>query len=136
MEYTEIGNLRIRGTEIYYLIVCARKLWLFQKGIQMEHTSDRVKEGTVLHETSYKRQQNKEVAIDNLIQIDILDGETVREVKSSSKMYNADKMQILYYLYYLKHEYDIEKSGTLHYPKEKKQKQLYLLKKQNTKLSF
>jgi len=43
----------ITGTHISYYLVCHRKLWLFSHEIRMEHTSDLVSEGRLIHETSY-----------------------------------------------------------------------------------
>ena len=46
----------ITGLHIQYYFVCHRKLWLFANGIQMEHTSDLVYEGKLIHETTYPQQ--------------------------------------------------------------------------------
>lgn len=86
----------------------------------MEHLSDRVLSGKVLHETAYSRQKNRDIEIDDFIKLDIVDGEFVREIKLSSKMSNSHKMQLLYYLYYL-YMKGIEKKGIINYVKEKRQ---------------
>ncbi|MGC9189067.1 MAG: Dna2/Cas4 domain-containing protein, partial [Sulfurihydrogenibium sp.] len=65
--------------------------------------------------------------IDNLIMIDIIEDSNIREVKYSDKMQKADKMQILYYLYYLK-KLGIEKRGIINYPRQKKREFLELTK--------
>jgi CRISPR-associated exonuclease Cas4 len=49
----------ITPTHINYYHVCHRKLWLFSHGIQMEHTSDLVSEGRLIHETSYPQRPEK-----------------------------------------------------------------------------
>lgn len=114
----DIENLKTSGIKVDYYFICKRKLWLFDKGISMESESDRVTQGKVVHEESYKKQKSKEILIDNLIRLDIIDKNYVREVKISSKMKEADKMQLLYYLYYLKC-IGINRKGTLNYVKEK-----------------
>lgn len=115
----DIVELSVGGLQVDYYCICKRKLWLYTKGISMETTSDRVIQGTVLHENSYNSVNNKEVLINNMINIDILDKDYVREVKITSKMMDADRMQLLYYLYVLK-KMGIEKKGTLNYTKEKR----------------
>jgi CRISPR-associated exonuclease Cas4 len=45
--------MQITGTHFNYYLICHRKLRLFANGIQMEHTSDAVYEGKLIHETSY-----------------------------------------------------------------------------------
>lgn len=111
-------NLKISGIKMDYYFICKRKLWLFDKGICMEETNDRVIQGAVVHEASYKRAKTKEQFIDNLIKVDIIDNNYVKEVKISSRMKKADKMQLLYYLYYLK-QMGIYRKGSLNYVKEK-----------------
>ena len=91
----------------------------------MEQNSDRVMSGKIIHENSYKRQKHKELLIDNLLRLDIVDSEYVREVKISSKMKKADEMQLYYYIYYLK-KLGINKKGMINYVKEKKQKEIEL----------
>ncbi|TCS93597.1 CRISPR-associated protein Cas4 [Hazenella coriacea] len=116
--------IKTQGTNVHYYYVCQRKLWLFSKQITMEHESDLVLQGKILHEQSYK-QKKKEVNIDDLIQIDLIGQEYVGEVKSSSKMEQADRMQLLYYLYYLKN-IGVKRSGKIHYVKEKKVEEVEL----------
>ncbi len=118
---TEINfeEIKVNGIKINYYVICPRKLWLFDKKITMEDKSDKVLLGSILHEESYKRDKPKEVLIDNLIVIDIVDSLNIREVKYSDKMIEADKMQVLYYLYYLK-KLGIEKRGIINYPRQRK----------------
>ena len=98
----DLENYKTQGVKINYYYLCKRKLWLFSKGITMEHLSDRVLSGKVLHENAYSRQKSKEIVIDDIIKLDIIDGDFIREVKLSSRMSNSHRMQLLYYLYYLK----------------------------------
>lgn len=120
-------DLTTTGLQVHYYKVCQRKLWLHAHQLGFEDEDDKVKQGKVLHETSYRRKQAKEVLIDNLIRIDILDEDYVGEVKSSSKMHDADRSQLLYYLYVLQ-QMGIEKKGKIHYPKEKKVEEVILTK--------
>lgn len=115
-----LDDYKTQGVKVNYYYICKRKLWLFSKGITMEHLSDRVLSGKVLHETAYSRQKNREVVIDDLLKLDIVDGDFVREVKLTSRMSTSDKMQLLYYLYYLR-KMGIEKKGIINYVKEKRQ---------------
>lgn len=93
----------------------------------MEHNSDRVLSGKVLHEKSYPRMKKREVLVDGLLKLDIVDGEYIREIKISSKMKKSDRMQLLYYLYYLKQK-GIEKKGLINYVKEKRVEEIELSK--------
>lgn len=118
----DLKDLKVQGVKINYYYICKRKLWLFSKGITMEQNSNRVESGKILHENSYKRMKTKEVLIDDILKLDIIKGDHVREVKISSKMQEADEMQ----LYYLKKVLGIEKKGLINYVKEKKQDELIL----------
>lgn len=114
-----LENFKVQGIKFNYYFVCKRKLWLFNKGITMEDTSDRVMEGKTVHEDSYSRLKTREVLIDDMLRLDIMDKEFVREIKITSKMESVDKMQLLYYLYYLK-QLGVEKKGVLNYVKERR----------------
>ncbi len=107
---------RITGVQINYYFGCRRKLWLFSRGIQMEHESDLVYQGKVIHETSYERAR-KEVEIDQikLDFLDISDG-VLHEVKKSDKWSEAHEWQVLYYLYVLKEKGITGMRGELDYP--------------------
>lgn len=126
-------RLRVQGVKINYYYVCKRKLWLFSKGITMEHNSNRVLSGKVVHESSYPRLKKKEILVDDLLKLDIVDGEYIREVKMSSKMSEADRMQLLYYLYYLKQK-GVEKKGLVNYVKEKRVEEVELTTKDEKKI--
>lgn len=125
MEYN-FDDFKVQGIKFNYYFVCKRKLWLFSKGIAMEESNDRVQQGKITHEYAYKNKEDKkEKLIDGLIKIDILEKEGIREVKLSSKMKEFDRMQLLYYLYYLK-QLGIIKKGTLNYVKERRVEEVVL----------
>lgn len=123
----EVKGAKVQGVQLNYYYICKRKLWLFSKGISMEHNSDRVLSGKVIHEKSYPQMKKKEVLVDGLVKLDIMDGEYIREVKISSKMKKSDRIQLLYYLYYLKQK-GIEKKGLINYVKERRVEEIELSK--------
>lgn len=124
-EFFDFHSLKTTGIKINYLYVCVRKLWLFDKGIQMESYSDKVLMGKLLSDYSYPKETTREILIDNLICIDIIGDDEIREVKYSNKLAHADRIQILYYLYYLK-QIGIEKKGVINYPKQRKKEEVIL----------
>lgn len=128
----QLEKYKTQGVKVNYYYICKRKLWLFSKGISMEHTSDRVLSGKLVHEDSYKR-KNKEILIDDILKLDILDKDYVREVKISSKLTEPDKMQLYYYLFYLKN-LGIHKKGSINYVKEKKTEEIELTKEIEEKI--
>ncbi|GLI52441.1 CRISPR-associated protein Cas4 [Thermodesulfovibrio yellowstonii] len=91
----------------------------------MESKSDKVLMGKLLGDYSYPAESKKELLIDNLINIDIVGDDQIREVKYSNRLANADRIQILYYLYYLK-QLGIEKQGIINYPKMRKREEITL----------
>ncbi|MDR2624589.1 MAG: CRISPR-associated protein Cas4 [Methanobrevibacter sp.] len=118
-----ISNIsKINGSQINYYFICKTKLWLFSHNIQMEQESDIVSLGKQLHENSYKRE--KDYLIDNLINVDFIKKRKdieIHEVKKTPKMEKSHEYQLLYYMYYLKNEKDIENIvGYIDYPKIRK----------------
>ncbi len=131
--------MQITATLINIFNVCPRECWLHANGITMEHTSDVVYEGKVLHETSYAQRasQFKEMLIstkwqdiDLFGQIDYFDVKkhVVYETKKSNKVEDAHTLQLKFYLWllYLSGVKDV--SGILEYPKLRKTTEIYLSK--------
>lgn len=131
----QIDEMMATGVQVHYYTVCKRKLWLFTHQISFEDESDYVLQGKILHETSYKRSKSREVIIDQLIKIDIIDDEYIGEIKSSSKMAEADRAQLLYYLYVLG-QMGVYKKGKIHYPKEKRVEEIELSEKDSEKINY
>ena len=105
----------ITGVEISYYYICKRKLWLFSHNIRMEHTSDAVEIGAIIHENSYQRKR-KEIELDG-IKIDFIEPGRglVHEVKKSKSVEEAHIWQLKYYLYRLK-KLGMTFTGKIDYP--------------------
>lgn len=129
---------KINGTQINYYFICRTKMWLFSHNIQLEHESENVKLGKILHEDSFKRE--KDYLIDNLINVDFIkltDYVEVHEVKKTQKMEKSHEFQLLYYMHYLKNEKDIDNiKGFLDYPKNKKKVEICLTKENEKELLY
>ena len=119
LNLSDLEKIRITGVKVSYYFVCKRKLWLFSHGLAFESSSEKVALGKLLHEIVYSSAGKKEVLIDNLIRIDVVSRRAVRETKLSSKMEEADKWQVYYYLFYLE-QLGIKREGEIAYPKEKR----------------
>jgi CRISPR-associated exonuclease Cas4 len=113
----------ITGTVFGYYHYCIKKMWLFNNGITMEHTSDIVLDGKINHETTKNRRQKKykEISFGN-IKIDFYDvkNNTIYETKRNFKNKNIDEWQLKYYMYIFFKNENINIKGILEYPKSKK----------------
>ena len=110
--------MQITATHINYYFVCKRKLWLFSNGINMEHTSDLVYEGKLIHENTYPQRSERYEELEiNGCKIDYYDAKNkvVHEIKKSNKVEEAHSWQLKYYLLILL-RYGIEATGILEYP--------------------
>ena len=112
-------TMRITASHIVYLLVCHRKLWLFANGVEMEHFSEHVLEGRLIHTTTYPRRSSQyvEVQIDG-IKIDFYDPRTrtVHETKRGRAIEAAHRAQVQYYLYKLGQHGVAGASGLIEYP--------------------
>ena len=112
--------MHLTATHINYFMVCRRKLWLFSNGIHMEHTSDTVAEGKLIHETSYPQRAERytELEIDGSV-IDFYDARNkiIHEVKKSSRIETAHVWQVKYYIWLLKKNGVDGVTGIIEYPK-------------------
>jgi CRISPR-associated exonuclease Cas4 len=115
--------MQITGTHFNYFHLCHRKLWLFANGITMEHTSDAVYEGKLIHESAYpqrpERYQEVEVAG---IKIDFYDqkNKVIHEIKKSDKIEDAHEWQVKFYIYTLENIGVEGVTGILEYPQLRK----------------
>lgn len=113
----------VTGTQFNYFLVCHRKLWLFANGINMEHVSDLVYEGRLIHENSYKQRSSKykEIELDG-IKIDFYDSKNkiIHETKKSRKEHESQVWQLKYYIFRLMEAGVDGVIGLLEYPAERK----------------
>jgi len=128
---SSLATLRIGGTEVHYYVLCPRKLWWFSHGMEQEHVGgntgqENVALGQLLHSESYSDKTRKDVMIDDLLRLDFTDGGVVHEIKKSRGGEKATLYQLLYYLYYLKHEKGIETTGMIDYPLEHRRQEVVL----------
>lgn len=111
--------MTITGTHFNYYQVCHRKLWLFANGISMEHTSELVYEGKLIHEESYPQRASRyeEVAIEG-IKVDYYDARNhiIHEVKKSNKVERAHELQLKYYMFVFEQHGIKDVRGILEYP--------------------
>lgn len=121
--------MTITGTHFNYYQLCRRKLWLFANGISMEHTSELVYEGKLIHEQSYPQRSARyeEVAIDG-IKVDYYDARNrvIHEVKKSNKVDHAHEWQLKYYMYVFEQHGVDGVRGILEYPTLRKTKEVLL----------
>lgn len=121
--------MRITGTHFNYYQVCKRKLWLFANGINLEHTSDLVYEGKLIHEDSYPQRTSKyeEIELDG-IKVDFYDSKNkiIHEIKKSNKVELAHEWQLKYYIYVFEKNGITGVSGVLEYPTLRKTKEVFL----------
>lgn len=126
--FSQPVHMNITATHINYYSICKRKLWLFANGINMEHTSDIVAEGKLIHETSYPQRAERYTEIelsfplgnDMLFgKIDFYDADkrVIHEIKKSDKMEEAHEWQVKFYIWLLKLNGINDVKGTIEYPK-------------------
>jgi len=129
--------MTITGTYINYYFICHRKLWLFANGINMEHTSDLVSEGRLIHETTYPQRSEKYTEIElEGIKIDYFDpvNKVIHETKKSGSKEEAHKWQLKYYMYVLKLHGMEGVTGKLEYPKQRETEEVFLTTEDEDKL--
>ena len=115
-----MSEITINGTLIWYYYICKREVWLIGHGMEPEQENDYMALGRHIHEIFYQRRK-KELTIDNTIKIDILPGRRViGEIKKSSRYLESAKMQVAFYLYYMKREKGTNMEGLLLIPEERR----------------
>lgn len=130
---------QLTATHINYYFICRTKLWLFSNGINMEHNSDLVFEGKLVHEYTYPQRSEKfqEIEIGN-VKIDFYDARNhvIHEVKKSDKVEIAHEWQLKYYIYTMWQAGIEEVSGILEYPKLRRTTEVYLSERDKAELEL
>ena len=112
----------ITATHINYFHICRRKLWLFSNSITMEQTSDLVTEGKLIGESTYPQRAERYTEVEfEGVKIDFYDAKNrvVHEIKKSSKIEEAHRAQVKYYLWVLENNGITGARGILEYPKQR-----------------
>jgi len=127
----------LTGIHFNYYLICPRKLWLFSKGINMEHTSELVYEGHLIHENFYtfRSERFKEIEIEG-IKIDYYDYKKriIHEIKKSDSYEEAHILQMKYYIYILQKNGIEGVTGILEYPKLRKTETVILTDEDKVKI--
>lgn len=121
-----IKESEITGVMIQYYKVCKRELWFYINQVNMNYDNDNIDIGKLIHENSYKREK-KEIRLDNLVFdfIQTKDKLKIYEIKKSSKLTIGGIYQLYFYLWIF-NKVNINATGYLVYPKEKKKEEIEL----------
>lgn len=130
--------MTINATLINLYNVCPRECWLHANGVRMEHTSDTVADGKLLHETSYvdRNAKHSELSIEakyetiNLYgKIDFYDArrKVIHETKRGNKVEEAHRWQVKFYLWLLKLNGIDDATGIIEYPLLRQTEHIILL---------
>lgn len=119
--------MTINATLINLYQVCKRECWLHANGVRMEHTSEIVSEGKLLHETSYQDRAAKHNELELTAEfegiiltgkIDFYDARNkqIHETKRGDKVEEAHQWQVKFYLWMLALNGIEEATAILEYP--------------------
>ena len=126
-------TFRVTGVMMQYFFVCTRELWFLSRDVEIDRETVSVVRGTRVDETAFE-EKRRSMSIDGTIVLDLLDDGRVVEVKPSSKLTEPARMQLTYYLWYLKHVKGVEKEGVLAHPRERNREPVELTDKRETKV--
>jgi CRISPR-associated exonuclease Cas4 len=115
----------ITGLMVKYYHTCHRELWLYANYVDVDRTNMGIQHGSAIDETSYA-DKRRSILIDGTIAVDMLDDETIVEVKRSSSLEEPAIMQLRYYLWYLQEKKNADVTGEMAYPTERKREPVEL----------
>lgn len=91
----------VTGLMMKYYHTCHRELWFYANYVDVDRTNTGIQHGSAIDDSSYS-DKRRSILIDGTISIDMLDNDTIVEVKRSSSLEEPAIMQLKYYLWYLK----------------------------------
>jgi CRISPR-associated exonuclease Cas4 len=130
--------MHINATLINLYHICPRECWLHANNIRMEHTSDTVYDGKLLHETSYPQRADRYTEIE--LQATLPDGtelsgkidfydtkeKIIHETKRSDKVETAHEWQCRFYIWLLELNDIPGVHALLEYPKLRQTQDVWL----------
>lgn len=131
-------TIHINATLINLYHICPRECWLHANGIRMEHTSDVVYDGKLLHETSYPQRSDRysEVELNATLpagielngKIDFYDAKRniIHETKRSDKAEAAHEWQCKFYIWLLELNGIFGTQALLEYPRLRVTHEIFL----------
>lgn len=117
-------EFKVTGISIQYATVCKRELWFYLHGVDINRDNPHIATGSDVDSRFYSDSESR--IIDSMIAPDMLDDGRIVEVKPSSDNPESARNQLLFYLWYLEKFYDMETSGVLAYPTERKREEVIL----------
>lgn len=135
--------MQIGGMLIGYYALCPRKFWLSANGILMEHESEAVALGRLLHEESYER-ANKDLVLnlsfEGIPLVGKLDGANLKqgilyETKKSRSAEESHIWQVKFYLWLLVLSGQSHYTAVIQYPLLKKTQAVSLTQKDEAQLA-
>lgn len=120
-------QINITGTEIAYLYICRRKLWLFHHGVRLENEHANVQIGRFIQQSTFTRYENrKEIVLGNIGVVDRaeLKKGIIHETKKGKAPAKADEAQVCYYMWWMRNHGIKIHTCIIHYPKQKRTREL------------
>lgn len=77
--------MKVNGTLVNYYFHCKRQCYLHGNRLNLEDESENVKIGKAIHEEKYDKENNCEIAIDN-IRLDKLTTKYLTEIKNQMRI--------------------------------------------------
>lgn len=122
----DFERLKVGGLKMNYLRVCPRKLWLFAHQVRLEADAEAVALGRLTHERAYRDRPRRSLLLENLLAIDVLEGEgTLLEIKHAPTFIEAARLQLRYYLYFLARR-GVHLRGELRFPRQRRRETVTL----------
>lgn len=120
--------MKLNATLLNLFTICPRECWLHAQGITMEHTSELVYDGKLLHETSYPQRAERYTEVElkadfagNELagKIDFFDKKEkiIHETKRGNKVEAAHEMQVKFYIWLFALNGMQGVSGKIEYPR-------------------
>ena len=115
----------INATELTYLRICRRKLWLHANGIRLENEHTNVQMGKHLQETAFERKE-KDIPLGDAGVIDWAEFKhgILHETKKGKNPAEADQLQVKFYLSWLRKHGIEAKEARIHCPKQRRTKSI------------
>lgn len=117
------SSFTVTGVMMQSYFICNREVWFINSRIELNRDNQHIMRGTRVDNSAYGGSDNLFLGP---ISADLLDDGRVVEVKPSQSFERGSRMQLAYYLWYLRKRHGIEKDGVLAYPEQREREPVEL----------
>jgi CRISPR-associated exonuclease Cas4 len=115
---------KVTGGMVKSINICERQAYFHQQDVDVVGDNQLIQIGNLIEERFYDEEDDEILIIDGMISPDQIDNGIIYETKKSSGAIESSKLQLEYYIWYLKETRGRKYDGVIRIPEERKTEEI------------